>query len=222
MPEKTALVICNALANEIAGKTPPHVEVQVIEMGLHDYPKKLNQELQNAINRLEHDGPYENILLGFGLCSEGVPGLQTSRARLVVPRADDCIAIFLGSRKAYQEQFQKAPGTYYYTKKNIDENWGPLAMYLGQHEWTRKYDRETAQWVAREMIKNYTRFVFIDTGGPDPGPYAEYVRKAAEIFGLQYEVLPGTLSMLEQLLHGPWDEQFVTADAGQRISMGMF
>ncbi len=222
MAEKTALLICEALTDEIAGRTPPHVEVHAIEMGLHDYPKKLNQELQNAINKLEQDDRYEIILLGFGLCSEGVVGLQASRAKLVVPRTDDCIAILLGSMKAYREQFQKAPGTYYYTKKNIDKAWGPLAMFLGQHEWTKKYDSETAQWVAREMIKNYTRIAFINTSMLDLGAYEEHARRAAGVFGLQYELLSGTTSLLESLLHGPWDERFVVAEAGQRISRSMF
>ena len=222
MAEKTALVICEALAEEIVGRTPPDVEIHLVEMGLHDYPKKLNEELQNTINRLEQNNNYEVILLGFGLCSEGVVGLQASRAKLVVPRTDDCIAIFLGSTKAYREQFEKAPGTYYYTKKNIDKGWGPLAMFLGQHEWTRNYDAETAQWVAREMLKNYTRVVLIDTGMPDLGAYIEHARKAADVFGLQYELLPGTVSLLEQLCHGPWDEHFAVAEAGQRISRSMF
>lgn len=222
MAEKTALVVCEALTEEIAGRTPAHVETHVIELGQHDYPKKLHQELQDVINGLEQDHCYESILLGFGLCSESIVGLEASRAKLVAPRTDDCTAILLGSMDAYREQFQKAPGTYYYTKKNIDKGWGPLAMYLGQHEWTKKYDQETAQWVAREMIKNYTRIALIDTGIAGLAACEEYARQAAEVFGLQYELLKGTAALLEQLLHGPWDEQFVVAKAGQRISRSMF
>lgn len=223
MPEReAALIVCEVLSDEIAGRVPADVDVHVIAMGLHDYPKKLHQELQETINTLEQEHCYQVIILGFGLCSEGVVGLQARRAKLVVPRADDCIALFLGSMESYREQFKRAPGTYYYTKKNIDKDCGPLAMFLGRHEWTRNYDSETAQWIACEMIRHYTRIVLIDTGTDGLAPYEEHARQAAAVFKIQFEMLPGTLSLLDQLLHGPWDNQFVKVEAGKKISRGMF
>ena len=60
------------------------------------------------------------IILGYGLCSRGVVGLRTDKSTLVVPRVDDCIAIFLGSTAAYREQGMQEPGTYYLTKGWIE------------------------------------------------------------------------------------------------------
>lgn len=77
-------------------------------------------------------------------------------------------------------------------------------------------------WVARETIKNYTRVALIKTGAYDLLPYEGFARKTADIFGLKYEVLPGSLALLKKLLHGPWDKDFVVAEPGTEIKREMF
>jgi len=46
-----------------------------------------------------------------------------------VPRVDDCIAIFLGSRAAYADQCHQEPGTYYLTKGWIEVGDTPFAEH---------------------------------------------------------------------------------------------
>lgn len=216
------LVICESLAREIEKIVPPNLEIREIELGLHDYPKKLNEKLSRVLSELEEEQEWDVILLGFGLCSEGTVGLKAKRARLVLPKTDDCIAIFLGSREVYMEQFRKQPGTYYFTKGFLKDGTGPLAMYLGEHEWTRKYSKEKAQWLAKEMMKNYRRAALIDTGVYDITPYIAKVKKTAEVFGLEFEIIPGSLAILEALVQGPWDDRFVVVEPGQEITRQMF
>ena len=124
MAQKTALVVCEALTEEIAGRTPAHVETHVVEMGQHDYPKKLHQDLQEVINRLEQDHCYETILLGFGLCSESIVGLEASRAKLVVPRTDDCISHPVGIDEGLPGTISEGAGNVLLHNRNIDKGWG--------------------------------------------------------------------------------------------------
>ena len=63
---------------------------------------------------------------GYGLCSQGVIGVRANDCTLVVPRVDDCIAIFLGSASAYKKQSRTEPGTYYLTKGWIEVGESPL------------------------------------------------------------------------------------------------
>lgn len=217
-----ALIVCESLAPELEDMVPPELSIEKIELGLHDYPKKLNQKIGDTIDKLENEKRLDVILLGFGLCSGGTIGLKSKRARIVVPKTDDCIAIFLGSRSKYQEQFKKEPGTYYYTKGFLKEGAGPLAMYMGEHKWTRNYSKEKAQWIAREMMKNYKRIALIYTGVYDITPYEEKAMRAAEIFGLKYERLTGSLEILKDLINGRWDERFIIVEPWQEITMNMF
>ncbi len=219
---KTALVICGCLAPEIEQAAPCGTEIRIIDQGLHDYPKILNEKIQAAITELDQEDRWDTILLGFGLCSEGTVGLQSRRSRLVLPKTDDCIAIFLGSREKYLDQFWKEPGTYYFTKGWLTDGAGPLAMYQGTHEWTKKYSQEKAQAIAREIMKNYRRIALIDTGVYDLTPYEARSRLTAEIFEMQFEIVSGSLDLIKDLIYGPWDARYVSVKPGQAIAREAF
>lgn len=219
---KTVLVICECLAPEIERSTPDGAEIRIVGLGLHDVPRLLNEKLRAVLAELDQEDRWDTILLGFGLCSEGTAGLQSRRSRLVLPKTDDCIAIFLGSREKYQEQCWKEPGTYYFTKGWLKDNTGPLAMYQGTHEWTKKYSQQKAQMVARVMMKNYKRIALIDTGAYDLAPYEAWSRQTAETFGMQFEIVPGSLDLIKGLVNGPWDERYVIVEPGQEITRAMF
>src|SRR5690606_9792098 len=91
---------------------------ETLDFGLHLRPEHLKRTLQERINEASQHA--DVLLLGYGLCSMAVVGLHATTAHLVIPRTDDCIAIFLGSCKAYKEQSKKEPGTYYLTKGWIE------------------------------------------------------------------------------------------------------
>ncbi|NPV29016.1 MAG: DUF1638 domain-containing protein [Firmicutes bacterium] len=220
--KNVVLVICETLAPEIEDKVPPHVEVNVIEFGLHLFPKELNKKLRDILGALDREGKWDLILLGYGLCSEGVVGLKSEKSKIVMPRTDDCIAIFLGSTEAYKKELTRDPGTYYLTKGWIEHGEDPLSISTRRHQWTKKYDEQTAQWVAREIMKNYTRIALIDTGTYELSPYIAYAKKVAETFDLKFEIIPGSLFLLEKLLHGPWDDNFLALEPGQEITKEMF
>ncbi|HAA90029.1 MAG: Uncharacterized protein XD63_0920 [Thermoanaerobacterales bacterium 50_218] len=219
---RKALVICESLAPEIEGIAPPDMEKRVMDFGLHNHPQKLNQKLRQVVAELDATQQFGVILLGYGLCSDGVVGLKSKTARIVVPRTDDCIAIFLGSRELCQRERKKEPGTFYLTKGWIEHKEDPLSVYLGEHESTKKYDKKIAQWYAKEIMRNYKRIALIDTGAYDLRDYEDYARKTAEVFGLDFEIIPGSLEFLKKLLHGPWDEDFVVVEPGQEIIREMF
>jgi len=73
---------------------PPQLSYEVLDFGLHTNPDKLRTALQNAINTAPPN--VRTILLGLSLCAKSVVGLKSDRHTLVIPRADDCITIFLG------------------------------------------------------------------------------------------------------------------------------
>ena len=100
------------------GLLPADVSHEVLDFGLHLRPEKLREALQARIDQASQDA--DVLLLGYGLCSMAVVGLQARSAHLVIPRVDDCIAIFLGSCAAYKLQARQEPGTYYLTKGWIE------------------------------------------------------------------------------------------------------
>jgi hypothetical protein len=192
---------------------PADVSYEVLDFGLHINPANLKRALQEAIDQAA--GSAETVILGYGLCSMAVLGLRANGCTLVVPRVDDCIAIFLGSSRAYKEQARAEPGTYYLTKGWLEVGDTPFDEY---DRLAAKYGPQKAEWVIREMIKNYTRLALIDTGRQaDLARYRELAHVLAERWGLRFEEIQGSDALVRQMLFGPWDEGFVVVPPGGAI-----
>jgi hypothetical protein len=72
------------------------------------------------------------------------------------------------------------------------------------------------------VLKNYTRLAFIDTGQYEQERYRDYARRMAEQFELRYEEIPGSTTLIQKMLNGPWDDDFVVVRPGETISYAHF
>ena len=211
-PEKCKVIACATVMKEMLPLIPPGMSFQMLEAGLHVNPEKLRERLQQSIDLSEPGA--EIILLGYGLCSLAVAGLMSEKRTLIVPRVDDCTAIFLGSSAEYTRQLSNVPGSIYMSRGWIEAE-APLFEYGDMVE---RYGEEKAQLLLKGMFKNYTRLVFIDTGTGGAELYRERSKSKAEQLNLRYEEIKGSKSIITRLLYGPWDDGFVIAPPGQVIS----
>jgi hypothetical protein len=166
--------------------------------------------LQAAIDNAGQEA--DTVLLGYGLCSQAIVGLRANHCRLVVPRVDDCISIFLGSREAYTAQARQEPGTYYLTKGWLEVGDTPFSEYDHLLE---RYGRERADRMIRLLLRNYTRLAFINTGLQGLAGYRRQAREIATRFNLRYEEIEGSNALVKKLLLGPWDDEFIVVAPGQ-------
>jgi hypothetical protein len=196
---------------------PTNVTTEVLDFGLHLKPEKLREALQEAIDKNCDDA--DTILLGYGLCSMGVVGLTAPTCTLVVPRVDDCIAIFLGSNGAYRKQSEKEPGTYYLTKGWIEVSDTPNDEY---NRLIERYGQKRADRVMEVMFHHYTRLAYIDTGQADQKRYRNSARRNAKRLNLRYEEIPGSAALIRKMINGPWDDDFVVARPGKKIKFEDF
>jgi hypothetical protein len=208
---------CATVIEEMLPFIPSGMQTQVFDFGLHVNPHKLRLALQEAVDAASSQ--YDTIILGYGLCSMAVIGLRASGCRLVIPKVHDCIAIFLGSSSAYESQAQGEPGTYYLTKGWIEVGDTPFSDYQRAVE---RYGKEKADYIMQAMLGNYTRLALINTGQYDLQRYQEYARRMAEQFGLRYEEIQGSNSLVKKLLLGPWDEEFVVLQPGETFQLDHF
>lgn len=212
-PKTTKVIACATVIEEMLPFMPTEMAYEVLDFGLHLTPGKLKEKLQEAVDA--SCNLYDTILLGYGLCSMAVIGLQSRQCRLVVPRVDDCIAIFLGSCQAYQEQSRKEPGTYYLTKGWIEVADTPFDEY---ESLVNQYGRKRAEAIMHAILKNYTRLVYIDTGHTEKDAYLSYARKTAGQFNLRFEELSGSKDLILKMLNGSWDQEFLVVEPGKTIT----
>ena len=190
---------------------------EVLDFGLHRNPQNLRKMLQKRIDFAGRG--IDTVILGYGLCSMAVVGLKATACTLVVPRVDDCIALFLGSHVAYRQQISKEPGTFYLTKGWIEVADTPFAEY---DRIVEQYGKRQADRIMSLLIKNYKRLAFIDTGQYQKEYYRSYARSTARRFGLRYEEIPGSTSLIRKMIYGPWDRDFIVVSPGKTISYADF
>ena len=206
------VLACATVMEEMLPLLPPGMGHQILDFGLHVNPQSLRSTLQAAIDAAGETA--DVVILGYGLCSMAVVGLPASGCTLVVPRVDDCISIFLGSGEAYRALHRAEPGTYYLTKGWIEAGDGPFA----EHErLVERYGQERAEWLTGQMLKHYTRLALINTGQHDMDRYRAYAQETAVRFGLRYEEIPGSDALVNKMLQGPLDAEFVVAAPGVTV-----
>ena len=214
---KKFFLACATVIEEMLPHLPMGSRYRVLDFGLHINPDKLRLALQEAID--EESDRADVIILGYGLCSQAATGLRARSCPLVIPRVDDCISIFLGSGSAYREQAAKEPGSYYLTKGWIEAGDTPFSEFDALEE---RFGKEHAQRMMKLMLKNYKRLVLINTGQYELDHYRGYAREIAGRHDLRYEEIEGSTALVEKMIHGPWDEEFLIVEPGGVVELKSF
>jgi hypothetical protein len=211
------IIACRTVIMEMQHLLPSDMEWHTLESGLHLNPDKLRRNLQAMIDDITADT--ETIILGYGLCSMGVIGLKAANSYLCIPRQDDCIAIFLGSRSAYRKALNQEPGTYFLSKGWIDAG---ITIVDELKRMEERYGKKRAERIMKRMLQHYRHLAFIDMGYQDQEKYRKFSRMAAKRFSLTYKEIKGTPDFLRKICNGPWDDEFVVLPPGHTIRLEDF
>ncbi len=234
------IIACEIAVRElyhVAARSLHLVDLEFLTQGYHDTPAKGQAEIQKRIDAVPA-GRYDAILLGYGLCSNILVGLTTPHTRLVIPRAHDCITLFLGSKECYQQCFTERPGTYYFTsgwlecaKRRGDKGsmWTGASVpasaslnFKGAYDqWVQKYGEEQAKYLMEEMSRwsnAYTHGTLIDFDFLKHLKIQAQVRQICSDKGWEYGEIKGDLRLFEELVEGDWPEaDFLIVQPGQKV-----
>ena len=225
-PPPIALFICDVFEKELALVTAgaSHiVEQRLFEIALHDRPEVMRTILQKAVTEFDERDDIEAIVFVYGLCGCGIVGLHSPRHRLVIPRAHDCRAVFLGSKEEFARRQEACPGCYFYTPGwNLARRVpGPDRVAFLKESLAERFDPEDVEFLIdseREMWASYDTAAFIDMGTPDGPRESDYTRQCARELGWNFEHIQGDLALLHDLVWGPWDEhRYQIIRPGQQI-----
>ncbi|PSP85013.1 hypothetical protein BRC83_03645 [Halobacteriales archaeon QS_1_68_17] len=140
--DAVGVVACGTLYSEIEALAPD-ADVRYVPQELHEFPTnvplgdEIRARVQAAVDDL--DGPdRDRIVLSYATAGEGLRGVRSRHAPLVVSRADDCIATFLPDGPGDPKAF----GTYYLTRGWIDrgvDSYKLYRAYLGETDDLREW-----------------------------------------------------------------------------------
>ncbi len=218
MSKNTCIICCKTISEELLAameSTGCTFPVLWIESGLHNVPRKLHKVLQDTVDEAEKTGA-ERILVAMGFCGNSLENLKTETAELILPRADDCITLLLGSFRRRQ-QIQNEAGTYFMTKGWIEGE----RNIMREYEYTmEKYGEEMGEEIFDMMFGNYRRIGILETGCYDMEPVLAETERIARTLHLAWEKFSGSNEYLKKLMTGPWDEDsFVTLQPGEALTL---
>lgn len=191
-PQRVVVLACKVFESLLNELLPPGLAEQFIylDYGLHRVPKKLKWTVQDEIDAIETPSV---VMLGYGLCGNGLHEVKAGPHTLLIPRADDCIAILLGSYRAYLEAFQNQPGTYYLTKGWLESGSDPLKEY---RQYVEKYGEAEADWLMDQQYQHYRQLVMVAHSQEDLQKYRPKAMEVAEFcrerWGWEYQEVLGS------------------------------
>jgi hypothetical protein len=220
------------VAHQQAAYSKLTIDFDLLELGLHIHPGILRENLQAKLDQVSNP-PYEAVLLGYGLCGQATLGLKAMNTPVIVPRAHDCVTLFLGSRKRYMEQFFKEPGTYWFIQDYMERLHG-ISTLLGvgadanedreriYHDYVQKYGQDNADYLMKYLQgwqKNHRRAIFLDTCPMKKNRYRELANEKANQFHWSFEQMQVDPTLIAKFLQGEWDEDFLVLEPGETIQM---
>lgn len=230
-------IACDIMARPVylcAARSPHVVDVTLFRRGLHADPRDLRTRLQAAIDAVP--AGTDAVVLGYGLCGGATAGIEARDVPVVLPRAHDCITLFLGARERYEAETREAPATYWYVADQLERadgsRPGPAGTGVGgdtddaldavRAEYVAKYGEDNADYLMEVMgawRAHYRRGAFISMGVGDEAPAAAVAREQADRRGWQFETVEGSLVLLRRLLDGDWNDDVLVLRPGERLAM---
>lgn len=230
------IIACRIFARELgalAAVSPNTVDITWLPRGLHNTPERLREriiatldDIYGQLARGELEFRPDFIVLGYGLCSNGVVGVCCRDIPIVVPRTDDCIALFLGSQARYMDEFSAAKGAYWLNSgwieqcaRLFDEEDFKRRRWL---EYAQKYGEDNADYlieVESGWMKNYSTLGYIRSSVYENPLYRDAALRDAAAHGWRLRDVDGDDRMLRMMVEGTWNEdEFIILKPGERIA----
>lgn len=216
---KRLIISCGMLADELkkaceGKKAVPEILEQ--PRGMHEQPGELHGRLKQLIDTHQD---VDEIVFTYGLCGYGTVGLKSPKTRLVLPKFDDCISQLLYLEKEGRDCRSKIQtGHIYLTGGWIRDQ----KSVLGQCREITKMYGEDAPEIINSIYGGYHTVSMIETGAYNKEEVEKNADGICSFLKLKKEHVPGSYDILERIISGNYDDNFIILNPGEAVTERMF
>ncbi len=188
------------------------------DRSLHAEPEKMKERLEQLLAELDED--IDTVLVAMGYCGgswEKVP----HRQRLVIPKVDDCITMFLHTDDTPAVNKKETGHMYICDKTSEDDHFSIPGIRRNLFE---EYGEYNGDMMFKSWFAPYKDVDIIDTGCYDcySEEFVAYAQESADLIFARLNYVEGSNIILEKLLRGDWDDQFLVIPADKEITWSVF
>lgn len=209
------ILACSSLAVAVTAaqkKMKTDFPVGYVDRKYHASPLDMRLQLMNALEHVD-DGT-DTVLVAMGFCGGSWENIKTDK-RIVIPYADDCVTISLHTDDTPCSDM-KQRGHFYF--KEPDR--GNLTLESMEERLCRSKGEEEGKETFQRWFQGIDHIDIVDTelyDSYEPRHLAQ-VQRDAELTGCSVNHVPGSNHLLEKLVSGRWDGQFLIVEPGKTLT----
>lgn len=213
------ILACSALSYYVKAaqiKLKTNYPVVEIDRNYHDRPKVLRELIEEALRNVPEE--VDTLLIAMGACGNCWEDIEW-RGTMIIPRMDDCVTILLHKDDVWYPNLKEV-GHFY----QIDEENDHFLLTTMYKKCVGKYGERRARKICDKMFCNYTNVDVVDTGVFDcyKDEYVRKMQKEADFIHVPLTFVAGSNHIMEKLISGKWDEQFIVIKPGEKIEAQRF
>lgn len=214
-PSHTVILACSAMSLHVAAaQKTMKTDFPVIEVdsSLHENPSKMRQKIIETLEQMEKS--IDTVLAAMGFCGGSWEDIATDK-RVVIPRVDDCITLLLHTDDTWYPNLKQCG--HLYLRDDIEGKFSPKSI---KKNLCSQYGDSEGSFVFRTWFGSYTNADIIDTGAYDchSEAYMLEAMENADLMEATLDYVPGSNLILEKLVSGRWDQQFLVIEPGNTVS----
>ena len=217
MNTQTAILTCSSLQMYV-DLAQQHMKtnypVITIDRIYHVEPEQMKKVIQEELEQRKLK--IDTLLVAMGFCG-GAWDQVTALVRTVIPRVDDCVSLLLATDDDYVPNRKETGHLYLYEKD--PEQFSATALLQDYGKASDEFRGMDKEFLFHMWFDQYHYLDIIDTGY-NPCYEEAYVEKAqenADKIHATLDYVQGSNRILEKLVSGQWDDQFLIAEAGHLI-----
>lgn len=213
---KRAIVGCGIIKHDIEhllDDIPYEADVFWLDEKLHEFPENLHKVLQEKIEELND---YDEIILGYMLCGNGLLGIKSNNARLRFIKGDDCIYANLCHRDDYSDL--RCSSIF------LSHGWlSTTRNTLAEYERTvEKYGQRRARLIFDTMYKNYKHVAYMQLDEEISEDDKQKVEQMAQVMNVEAMYIKGSLELFKDLFYLNDNDKICILEPNTEITVEIF